>query len=210
MTDSQLSLLSDDLSDAPNSLVPPSSLSIAPDEINWKGNRWFHIDETAKQRRNAPRSKIWDHGSEYRKEANIHLKAWRCGYCLQDYLVVYTSDATSNCRRHLAAIHNMELDKSKGKNEEEEEQVPVERQLQLRSLVQSVNVDNFRFHMLRWIVECHIPFSIVEDQNFQLMMKSVNSTVQDYLVKSGDTIRNWMEDEFMEARLIVRNDVLAK
>ena len=42
------------------------------------------------------------------------------------------------------------------------------------------------------------------------MLNSLNPTLQGYLVRSGDTVRNWMEDEFIEAQSIVRKEVLDK
>ena len=42
------------------------------------------------------------------------------------------------------------------------------------------------------------------------MLNSLNNSLQGYLVKSGDTIRNWLEDEFVEAQPVVQNVVLAE
>ena len=59
-------------------------------------------------------------------------------------------------------------------------------------------------------MNCHISFVEVEDSDFQEMLKSLNGLVNDYLVKSGDTIRNWVEDDFIEAKRLIRDEVLAR
>jgi hypothetical protein len=72
-----------------------------------------------------------------------------------------------------------------------------------------VNIDDFRFHLVRWIVERHIPFTVIEDTNFQAMLPSLNATAHSHLAICGDTVRDWVEDEFIEAKEVIRNKVLA-
>ena len=81
---------------------------------------------------------------------------------------------------------------------------------QLHSLTHVVNTDDFRFYLLRWIVECHIPSRWLKVRNFQMILNAQNNTFEGYMVRSGNAIRNWVEHEFMEAQLMVRNEVLAK
>ena len=80
----------------------------------------------------------------------------------------------------------------------------------MKGLIQTVNIDTFRYYLTRWIVERHIPFTVVEDTTFRAMLGSLNATVQDYLVKSGDSIRDWIEDEFIETKKLVQEEVIAK
>jgi len=68
---------------------------------------------------------------------------------------------------------------------------------QIRGLVQTVNFDTYRYHLIRWIVERHLPFTIVEDANFQAMLASLNANFQQQSIRSGDTVRDWIEDEFL-------------
>jgi hypothetical protein len=90
---------------------------------------------------------------------------------------------------------------------EEEE---VERRSTYRSLYHVINIAAFRFHLIRWIVERHIPFTVVEDVNFQAMLKVLTGTEDIPLLTTGDSVRNKIEDEFMRARNTVKKEVLAR
>ena len=59
------------------------------------------------------------------------------------------------------------------------------------------------------MVNRHVAFSEVENSNFQDLLKSLNGLVNDYLVCLGNTIRNWVENDFLEAKRLVRDEVLA-
>ena len=90
----------------------------------------------------------------------MNIKGWRCGYCLVDNLVIFTSDMTSNYRRHLLSTHGINVDLGGTKASKVEEVTPVKHQY---SLLNIVNINDFYFYLLRWIVECHIPFLVVKD-----------------------------------------------
>ena len=81
---------------------------------------------------------------------------------------------------------------------------------QVKGLTTVVNVNEFSYRLTRWIVNRHIAFSEVENSDFQEMLESVNSSINDYLVRSGNTIRNWVEDDFIEAKRLIRDEVLAR
>jgi hypothetical protein len=100
-------------------------------------------------------------------------------------------------------VHHLEFDKSStqkrsreeveegsNKEEEEEEEEKEEDRLKIKRLVQTVNMDTFRYYLTRWIVERHLPFTVVEDDNFQHMLGTLNTTIKDHLVKSRTSIRN--------------------
>jgi hypothetical protein len=70
-------------------------------------------------------------------------------------------------------------------------------------------MDDVRFHLVRWIVERHLPFTAIEDKNFRLMLEALNPTVASSIVKSGDSIRNWIEDEFLQAKAIIISEILS-
>ena len=42
------------------------------------------------------------------------------------------------------------------------------------------------------------------------MLGALNTTVKDHLVKSRTSVRNWVEDEFLDVKKIVREEVLKK
>jgi hypothetical protein len=198
------------------SIVPPSFLVDAPAEITWEGQRWLYIDHPPSKRRGVAQSRIWQYGYDYILATNPEMHAWRCGICIHNHLYLFKQDATSNCRKHLIRVHHVDTDSSTPAKRLREE-VEVEGGSSegsytpmIRGLIQTVNIDEFRFHLIRWIVERHIPFTVVEDSNFQMMLKSLNSTVKEHIVKCGDTVRNWIEDEFIDAQVIIREEVLKK
>lgn len=75
----------------------------------------------------------------------------------------------------------------------------MEQDEQVSGLVQRANITDFRFYLLRWMVRRNIVFSEVEDDDFQAMITACNKGVADYLVQSGQTMRNWVEEEYVYA-----------
>ena len=53
-----------------------------------------------------------------------------------------------------------------------------------------VNVEEFRYRLTRWMINRYIAFSEVKNSEFQDILKSVNGSINDYLVRSENTIRN--------------------
>lgn len=72
------------------------------------------------------------------------------------------------------------------------------------------NVNTFRYHLTRGMFNRHISFVELEADEFRALLKSLNSSVEDYLVKTGNSIRNWVEDDFIEAKRLIREEVLAR
>ena len=121
-------------------------------------------------------------------------------------------DVTSNARRYLRITHSMNLDnalsRKRSRDEFEEDRQPTSGS-QVKGLLTVINVNEFRYRVTRWIFNRHVAFSEVENEDFQDMLRSVNPSINDYLVRSGNTIRNWVEDDFIEAKRLIRDEVLA-
>ena len=66
------------------------------------------------------------------------------------------------------------------------------------SLVQTLNIDAFRKHLLRWIVTRQQPYIEVEDVEFRAILTTLNKRVQKY-IPAGDSIQRWVRDEYNEA-----------
>ena len=49
----------------------------------------------------------------------------------------------------------------------------------------------------------------MKDPSFQATLKSLNSSAYAYLIKYGDTVQDWIEDEFIKANRMVQ-EVLIK
>ena len=54
------------------------------------------------------------------------------------------------------------------------------------------------------MVNRHISFVEVEDDDFRDLLKCLNPSVKDYLVKTGNSIRDWVEGDFIESKRLVR------
>jgi hypothetical protein len=123
------------------------------------------------------------------------------------------TEVTTNALRHLRGAHSLILANARTRKrardefDEDDEGVIVP---QVKGIMTVVNVDEFRYRLTRWIVNCHIPFNKVEHPDFQALFKSVNSSITSYLIRSGNTIRSWAEDDFLEAKRLVRDEVLAR
>ena len=217
MTDSQ-SIITPSTSSAPLILSQPPPASVAPQELMWRHQLFRLIEHPPSKRRGLEQSSIWDCGSDYECVSNSDLHAWRCHYCFKDYLVVIRKDqeVTTNAHRHLRNAHSMSLKNTRSRKrkreeeEEEEKDESVVRGPQVRGLTTVINVDEFRYRLTRWMVNRHVPFVEVENSDFQDMLKSVNGSINDYLVRSGNTIRSWVEDDFIEAKRLVRDEVIAR
>ena len=123
-------------------------------------------------------------------------------------------EVTTNARRHLRLVHSINLDNARvwkcGREEDEDDEVSTAKAPQIRGLTTVVNVDEFRYRLTRWMINRHVLFSEVENSNFQDILKSVNGLINEYLVQSRNTIRNWIENDFIEAKRLIQNEVLAQ
>ena len=215
MTDN-LSVITPTVSSASLVLPQPPPASVPPQELVYKHRRYHRIEHRPSKRRGVEQSQIWQHGTDYEDMEDTSIHAWRCLYCFKNYLAVMKPgvEVTTNARRHLRLVHSMNLDnarvRKRGREEDEDDEVPAAKAPQIRGLTTVVNVDEFRYRLTRWMINRHVPFSEVENSDFQDMLKSVNGSINEYLVRSGNTIRNWMEDDFIEAKRLIRDEVLAR
>jgi hypothetical protein len=203
MADSQSSCISDGTS-LTSSLLAPSTLTHAPHLLVWREKHWRRIPHISNKRRGTGESPIWDWGHEYVDVEDDKTRAWRCGRCVKDYLAITSLNGTGNARAHLKGKHQMsdiETFKIPKRPEDNSNQAH-------QSLVQVVKINDFWYHLTRWIVENHLPFIVVEDDNFRAMLRSLNCNVDKQIIRTGDTIRNWVQDEFVTAQNLIQTEVL--
>ena len=195
MTDSQ-SVVTPSISSASLVLPQPLLASVPPQELIYKHQRYRRIEHPPSKRRGLKQSQIWQHGTDYERVDNSDIHGWRCLYCFKDYLAVIKVglEVTTNARRHLRDVHSMNLDnarvRKRVREENEEDEIPIVKAPQIKGLTTVVNVDEFRYCLTRWMVNRHVAFIEVENSDFQDILKSVNGSINDYLVRSGNTIRN--------------------
>ena len=209
MTNSQ-STTSTTLSSHPRPLAPAG---VPPTRAHSRNRYWQRVEHAANRRRGIDESVIWEHGTEYEACDGDRVHAWRCLYCSPTHLVLLKFDSTSNSLRHLRTKHGIgskstrkrprveEDDEIAG---EEEEAIP-----QVRGIMTVTNVETFRYKLTRWMVNRHISFVEVEDEDFRDLVKCLNPSIKDYLVKTGNSIRDWVEGDFIESKQLIR-EVLAR
>ena len=52
------------------------------------------------------------------------------------------------------------------------------------------SVETFRYNLTRWMVNRHIPFMEVKDEDFRALLKCLNGAIDGYLVKTSNLVRD--------------------
>ena len=190
--------------------VPPEIVPEGPpQEITKEGRVWYAVAHAANRRKGSKVSKIWSLGDQYIALDNPELIAWRCQLCSnEDALIILPNKSTTSAMKHLQRKHNHLL-ASTYEDSSDMATVTSDRSRGYRSLITTVNVDLFRYHLLRWIVKRQVPFDEVEDADFQAMLLSLSQAIEPYLVQSAQTIRNWAQSEYETAQLEIKQVVRA-
>jgi hypothetical protein len=100
---------------------------------------------------------------------------------------------TSNIKRHLGGHHHIDVDKAlirKRSSDDINSVSPSINSPVIRGLTSFVNVDNFRNCLTQWVIECHVPFTVVETDSFQALLNSINPSISDYFIRTGNSVRN--------------------
>jgi hypothetical protein len=181
-----------------------------PLQIFKEGRIWEQFEHLPNRGKGSFASKVWDLGTEYRAADDGSKRAWRCSLCIGDSLAILSGNSTSPAHRHLKKKHKLLLGRESTDNEssycDSDLSSTVTDGLELpihRSLVHSVNINQFRYHLLRWIVNRQLAFTEVEDDDFRAMLSTLSQSISPYLV-GGDTIRNWALDEYLRANDTVK------
>lgn len=166
--------------------------------VRIKGVDYLPVEHPANIRKGTNVSWIWKHGRELR-DAEEH-RVWQCQECSRGNITTYNIDSTNyKVSQHLKKKHRLIKP-----GEEEDEDLPQSNIGALVSvaakktagLVTSLSIERFRYLLIRWIVLCHLALSIIEHEAFRTLVKYISPAIEHYLVKSGDTIRQWIIDEF--------------
>jgi hypothetical protein len=197
----QLALAFVSQDEEPPTLIGPD---IPPQQITHRGLVWYLVDHQANRGRGSKRSEVWAIGDQYIAISDPSKWAWRCRLCRGNNLIILTRTSTAAALRHVQMKHPGR--ESHNDNEEAVSDIAVtersEGSLGFQSSIKTtINVDKFRYHLLRWIVNKQVPFEEVEDEDFREMLLSLSPTVDRYLMQSAQTIRNWAQAEYNTARL---------
>ena len=159
-------------------------------KILYGGRRWRAIEHVPNKKKNSKRARAQSFSQEYKNVDNSCMRAWRCNFCTQDSLLILSNKQINPTNCHLQVKHPpmWKVVAIEGDNKQDE---------YILGLVQKTNITNFHMYLIQQIMRHYVTFSIVEDKDFQAMITSYNSGVIDYLVYSGSTIRNQVEEEYL-------------
>src|SRR5665213_2552851 len=178
-TQSTLSFISQEEDGAP-SFAP----IVAPPEITWNNRRWVYLDHRPNRRRGAKISIAWELGDEYFDMNDPNSRAWRCQLCHpSNALISMHQGSTGAATRHLRLKHQrnttMNNDTASIVTDSTNEialTAPIEPPKS--QLKQRIDIEGFRCHLLRWIVNEQLPFNTVENPEFQAMLASISQSVE--------------------------------
>jgi hypothetical protein len=179
---------------------------VPPTEITYNNRDWILIEHPVNRNRNTRRSKAWDHGDDYIAVDNPEQHAWRCRHrkCNPGTsLIVLHSKSISPAVRHLRKKHGIIFNEDESSDPASTTTDGLELPL-VSGLIQRVDVEAFRYHLLRWMVNRQIAFIEVEDEDFRQMLLCLSQAIEPYLVHCGDTVRNWVEEEYIRAKQQVK------
>ena len=184
-----INVKSDVESTQPNPDVIPQ---ISPqDRFSINGRDYIKSSVLGGTKRGKTTSWIWDHGIEIMDIKN-EKRLWKCTICKKP--VIYNPSSTDHPMNHLARTHRLNKDGpiiSKGQIE-----VALQKPSTVSTLILKTDQQAFQKVLLEWIVDMHIPFSVVENAKFQAWMRTTTPAISILLPKDGDTIRNWILKEF--------------
>ena len=181
-------------------LTPSSSAAGAPDEISYNGQVWMKFDHPQNRKKGTKVSLVWTLGQSYIAVDDPSKRAWRCTSCgSRDVLILLSGDNPSNAGKHLAVKHGINVT-------EKTATTVASRRGSLRhgSIVNSMDISAFRRHLLQWILTRQQSFIEEDDTHFQGMLLALNQSVQANLVDSGNTIKNWLQEEFVKAASCIK------
>ena len=168
--------------------VLSSSFDTPQTEISYDDILYIKSDLPARRRKGSKVSKIWEFGSHWIAIDEASKTLWRCGICSKDTLMNVSFGSSSNVIRHLSSQHDVHI------SDRGIAALPTR-----PGGVFAIDIPAFRREMLLWIVTSQQSFIAIENKHFQSMLLATNHAVKPYLVESGSTIRNWVQEEFIKA-----------
>ena len=140
---------------------------------------------------------IYRHGQSVRKEGEDTIY-WKCGLCNKD---PYKATSTTSSEYHLEKTHAIfKQDTTTARP------TSVLEQQQRAANKRADSTRSFLDLLIRWIVVCHIPFTMIENHYFRrLLLHSDSPNTNELLPKSHHTIKQAIIDEFERGKACVRD-----
>ena len=169
----------------------------------------MNIDYRPNSRRNVKISAIQEHGGEYIDIANLNT-AHRWFYNHYNVSIRLLGIGTTlNVRRHLKRVHGIKIGRTKAQEESEQEEETISTEEPNLSLISSylnkVDVEQFRILLIRWLMQCQIPFSTVQRKQFMDLLLCLSPSLKPYLISSLITIGSQVKDEYLKAYLLMKS-----
>jgi hypothetical protein len=169
---------------------------------------------------------IWHHSGERRRTDNGSWdRYWRRGHCTKKKLFKiseHAGGATSYAIRHLRNKHNIDVGA-------DEVAIPSKSVSLInsattaataavatgvtqavrstartaKSLITTLNINRFRYLLIRWIVMVNICVWVVERESFREIMIHCCAGLEPYLINSGTTIKRWVLKEFKRQKAAI-------
>src|SRR5271168_1810053 len=61
-----------------------------------------------------------------------------------------------------------------------------------QGLVTKIRIDDFRWFLLKWIIQMHVALITIESSSFREVIHTIAPALDDFMVSSAMTIRNWI------------------
>jgi hypothetical protein len=133
---------------------------------------------------------IWKYGLKLTHARNGKL--WMCEPCYnKGEIITYSTKSTTHQATHLEDRHEL------FENEDSESQ-------SLFHVPPPFTFEGFKKRFLKWVTMKRIAFDQVEDECFTDLILYLNPTLESHLPSSGNTIRNWIMDEYRARKEEVR------
>lgn len=156
-------------------------------------------------------------GEEIIKKSD-NTMSWLCGLCKEvGKIHLYSSTSTAWMDEHLTKRHNL------SKPTTTESHLSLASQIESTSPVIKGNTrspfiaitpkqySKFRLMLITWMIKKHISYSQVEDETFREFVASCSMgaiSAESILPRSGNTIRNWIMEEYKKQKLYLDEVIL--
>jgi len=203
--------------------LPASSQGPAEQQIRYIGGlSYLVVNQTANRRQGSKVSNTWLYGAELRALDSPNLdKHWLCHHCLPPTQIYETTSPDGNSNtgaaiRHLRKDHNIEY-----KEKEEENSTPASPTLSAtipslfrtagaratqiaQGLVTKIRIDDFRWFLFKWIIQMHVVLVMIESESFRKLIHVIAPALDDFMISSATTIRNWILKLFEGQNLVIK------
>jgi hypothetical protein len=148
-----------------------------------------------------------DHvANTYRKSQNLKSGTWALSSSVRicETIVVLPKKSSSNATRHLRKKHRIMQASDEYEDKDAVATHAKSTEGAYHALVNRVNTDQFRQLLIDRVVQDQLPLSSVKSTSFRAMLLCLQPSTERYLIKSHNTMRCLVVDEFEQARLSVK------